>query len=248
MATFRKWRRERSWQRSHSPEHPLDIKEAVNCKINRYQRADWADVEAKEAHASVVKYLWRKENELNKEIDKLKKKVVKPSDNCNSKCKNSNKMNSSGPVKSEMKTPLRGIHFRTVEDKTYDKLNLIKSERKLADNMSYIAKARCKAFSHVDDDISNDLKHNIRGKAAHQISTPILSETDQHAKNSKQVNRGIYDIMADRNKLGSVTEENQDQNDQILDEDHDCRWHRRYLNLLSYRMQNDKLEDEPCCC
>lgn len=266
MSTFRRWRRARSQQREHSPEHSLDIDNNYDWKINRYQKANWGDVEAKEAHASVVKYLWRKENELNKEIDALKKQIAKQIEKQNDikssenycSVSNSDKNSSRKSQKPEfteraIETPMTPrIRFRTIEDKTFEKLNLVKCERKLADNLSYIERVRSKANTDTDDDISEYLRRNIRGKSAYQISTAILADAGETVRKckereldialSKKRPRGIYEIMADRNKLDTshYYRRHQSVDERPLHGDHDPSWTKRnYLNLVNYRMQND---------
>lgn len=268
MATLRRWRRERNRQRSHTPESSLDIDNNYDFKINRYQKANWGDLEAKEAHASVVKYLWRKEYELNKQINNLKKQIAKQMDinasenRCNestvnreiSSAKTSNNSEKRELINRDIETPMRGIHFRTIEDKTFEKLNLIKSERKLANTGSYIEKIRSKANANEEDDISEDFKSTIRGKSAYQISAAILAEAEKSARHYKQIRnercepvtrRGIYDIMGDRNKLGIHLPDHNRQHQSLYERrphgDHDSRWKScDYLNLVPFRMQNDK--------
>lgn len=275
MATFRRWRRDRNWQsshsppRSHSPQPPIDI-EKYDWKINRFQKSNWGDSEAKEAHASVVKYMWRKEHDLNKKITDLQKQIAKqiednPSESCD--CETTQKqeivpaetpniLKQRESTMRELEASMRGIHFRTIEDNTFDNLNLVKSERKLAKTGSYIEKNRSKA--HVEDDLSDDLKNAIRGKSAYQISAAILADAEKGAnqvKHSKRrellerlrkerpsVHRGIYDIMADRNRLGiAPPRPHQFQNERHLHADHDPSWNNAdYLNLVGYRMQNDQ--------
>lgn len=256
MATFKRWRRERSQQRVHSPEPSVDVKHNYDWKINRYQKANWGDVEAKEAHASVVKYLWRKEYELNKEIDALKKQIAKQiakQKNIQSSEKSGSESKKSGITEREVETPLRGIRFRSIEDKMFEKMNLIKCERKLADTSLYIEKIRPKANTNIDDDITEYLRSNIRGKSAYQISTAILADAENTVRSCKQreveasVNkkrpRGIYEIMADRNKLEIShvdRRRHRSVDERPLHGDHDPRWNKcNYLNLVPYRMQND---------
>lgn len=281
MATLRRYRRERRLERSHSPERSVDI-ENYDYKINRYQRANWGDKEAKEAHASVVKYLWRKENELSREIEDLKKKIAKQVVISASESKDHQDVSPRTSwrrpelTKREIETPLRGLHFRTIEDKTFEKLDLIRSERKLENNMSYIAKIRSKANSHVDDAISEDLKSEIRGKSANAISIAILQDAersircrqkrdlenaiqrdaersvrsfekrDREKRGNENRHRTIYDIMADRNRLGiSHDHSRQHRHEEKVHGDHDSKWtNSDYLNLVGYRMQNNR----PCGC
>lgn len=264
MATLKRWRRDKNWKRDNSPVRSIDIDNDYNYRINRYQKANWGDVEAKEAHASVVKYLWRKEHELNKKKDALKKEISKQVDiNVSSDITASESTNSDACstksksrvlTKRDIEASMRGIHFRTAEDKTMEKLNLIKSERKLEDNMFYIEKVRSKENKDIEDDISDDLKKLIRGRTAYRISAALLDDSERKIRQTKRrelakflkeqpVRRDMYDIMADRNKLG-VT--HHDDNEQHVHElkshrDHDYRWNRSadYLNLVGYRMQND---------
>lgn len=258
MATLRRWRLEKTWRRDHSAVQPIDIDNDYNYKINRYQKANWGDVEAKEAHASVVKYLWRKERELNKKKEALKNQISSVNSETSTRELNnvevtSTKSESRGFTKREIEAPTRGIHFRTIEDKTMDKLNLMKSERKILDNMSYIEKVRSKENNDIEDDISDDLKNLIRGKTAHRISAALLDDSDRKlrlarrqelAKFGKEqpTRRGIYEIMVDRNKLGvDENERYRVMRELKTHRDHDYRWTNGgdYLNLVGYRMQND---------
>lgn len=231
----------------------MKVNEDYDWKMNRYQKANWGDAEAKEAHASVVKYLWRKEYELCKEIDQLKKQIAKQqtiqsSEKSDSASSISNVATS---TKRDVETAMRGIHFRTLEDKVFDKISLLKSERKLADNLAYIEKHRSKANTPADDDISDELKNSIRGRSAYQIALAILDEADKAARLAKRRQlenslkqkrqRGIYEIMADRNRLGiQPSRPHQPLDERTLHGEHDSRWnHSDYLNLVGYRMQND---------
>lgn len=234
MATLRKWRREKIRQRSHSPQRSLDIEKDYDWKINRYQKANWADIEAKEAHASVVKYMWRKEYELKKEMDKLKKKIsnqlsIKSDEHSESEIKR--------PLtKREIQAPVRGIHLRTIEDKTIEKLNLIKSERKIDYYNSYIEKCRSKANSDVEHDIPEYLNNIIRGRSAFRIPKSLLAEMGRSAREAKRREleklcnkprtRCIYDIMAERSQLGIThhdNEQHQIHNELRRHRDHDYR-------------------------
>ncbi len=263
MATLRRRRMDRSRQQSHSPVRSLDIENNYDYKINRYQKANWGDIEAKEAHASVVKYMWRKEYELNKKIDKLKKQVSKQliinsDENSGSELEKveicSNEPEKRLLTKREIDAPIRGIHFRTTEDKTAQKLNLIKSERKIDDNNLYIEKVRSRANNDIEDDISEDLKNVIRGRSAYQISKALLADSGRSAREAKrrreleklqneQHKQCIYDIMAKRNEIGITHNDNEQHESlskRILHRDHDYRWEScDYLNLVGFRMQNN---------
>lgn len=244
MATLRKYRLDRKLERSHSPERSQSMENQYNWKINRYQKANWGDIEAKEAHDSVVKYLWRKEYELNKKVKSLKKQISKQIE---SNENNGSESIADREVSSATETPLRGIHFRTVEDKAFERLSLIKSERKLADTGSYIEKMRSKANEE-------DEKITFRGKSAYQINAAILAEAEKSARYYKErrnerceprtPRRGIYEIMDDRNRLGIPPSDHRHL--RFLTErqrhgDHDSRWKcDDYLNLVGYRMQNDR--------
>lgn len=263
MTTLRRYRREKNMQRSNSPAKTVDVENDYNWKINRYQRANWGDKEAKEAHASVVKYMWRKEHDLSRKINSLKNQIsrqVKVNGSEKSESESSSfedsqrKSKNNPPTKREIDAPLRGIHFRTNEDKTFEKLNLIKSRRKLEDNEYFIEKARAKANADIEDDLSDELKIIIRGKSAYQISAALLAESGRIAREAerrelekyghKPGRRGIYEIMADRNELG-ITHDNGERHDSVnerkVHSEHDYRWNKSdYLNLVGYRMQNDR--------
>lgn len=90
-------------------------------------------------------------------------------------------------TKSDINSPTRGIHFRTIEDKTFERLLQNRHEQHLADNMSYIQQIRFKANANKDDEISEDLKRTIRGKSAGQIAHAILAESEKNLKEHKRL-------------------------------------------------------------
>lgn len=247
----------RKWQRAHPPDDDTNI----DSYIKRYEKSNWDySRQANQAHYSIVKYKWRKEHELNRNRKADNSESTQIDREHSNSLKNSSD-ESQNRNRTDVETPTRGIHFRTIEDKTFDKLNHNKFERKFANTTSYIEKFRRKGNTDKDDDISEDLKRAVRGKSAYQISSAILAETEEHLKHpttqqskkiqneQDRVNRTrtthrvklmdesdelrcfvdsyVHDV---KRKLPSLNRRNWN---------YDPRWNCNYLNLVSYRMQND---------
>lgn len=193
------------WHRGHTS----DYEDNYGSSINRYQ-PNIGNFDVKHRNIGLAaKYSWPKQKDCtstaahqsvskqsSKRIDKyssgdrdlnVRERELKTTRKPKKRTVQIATIESSAPPKSSIESPTRGIHFRTVEDKVFERLLHNRTEQHLAENMSYIQKIRSKALAHKEDEISADLKRAIRGKSAGQITHAILAESQKNLQEQKRL-------------------------------------------------------------
>lgn len=100
-------------------------------------------------------------------------------------------------------SPIRGVHFQTLEEKISRFIKRERDERRCEKIMAYVKTIRSRINRNCADEISEDLKRRIRGKSAGQITHAILAESDRHLRETKNWENGMHtEVHTHRERRG----------------------------------------------